>query len=134
MADAYARGDRGFLLGNGTGTGKTFVALGVVKQLEVPRTLIVVPNQAIAKQWQDAARAHFGLAVTVGAPTDAAAAGVYIATYAGLADQKKGRRRPFSQGGSAPQAEFRFSRDVSRVERIYRQALSYDDAPHESKL
>jgi hypothetical protein len=92
MADAYARGDRGFLLGNGTGTGKTFVALGAVKQLGTPRTLIVVPNQAIAQQWQDAARESFGLELKVGSPP-ADAEGVYITTYAQL--RKDGFRGQF---------------------------------------
>lgn len=83
MADAAERGDRGFLLGNSTGTGKTFVGLGAIKQFGVPPTLIVVPNQGIAEQWRQEAL-RFGIDVEKYEGEKSDGKGVYITTYAGV--------------------------------------------------
>ncbi len=87
IADAKKRGEKGFLLGNGTGTGKTYVALGAVRQLGTPRTLIVVPNQGIAQQWQNAGL-HFGMDVQPNMP-EQHTSGVFVVTYAGLRELQR---------------------------------------------
>lgn len=88
IADAKRRGEKGFLLGNGTGTGKTFVALGAVKQLGTPRTIIVVPNRGIARQWENAGL-HFGLQVSIDMPEKDWKQGIHVVTYAALRDLQR---------------------------------------------
>ncbi len=54
----------GYLNTNGTGTGKTFVGLGLIKrfaQSGKPNILIAVPNDGIARQWVKAAKDFFDL-------------------------------------------------------------------------
>lgn len=83
ILDAVAAGKQAFLLGNSTGTGKTYVALAAIAALKPDRALIVVPNQAIAEQWATVASEAFGVPVETRMPmvTDR---GVYATTYAGL--------------------------------------------------
>ena len=77
---------------NGTGTGKTFVGLGVLKRFEQTgktNALVAVPNDGIAQQWIQAAKEHFGLDVYLigsdgGAKAKDAGRGITITTYATL--------------------------------------------------
>lgn len=56
---AFDHGKRSYLLANGTGTGKSFVALGLIKETNAKRVLIVVPNETLIIQYQDYARLAF---------------------------------------------------------------------------
>lgn len=61
----YLSGGKGYLFTNGTGTGKTYVGLGVIKRFHLrdkKRILIVVPTDAKAKDWIDDAK---GLDITI---------------------------------------------------------------------
>ncbi len=77
---------------NGTGTGKTFVGLGVLKRFEQTgktNALVAVPNDGIAQQWVQAAKEHFGLDVYLigsdgGTKAKDAGRGITITTYATL--------------------------------------------------
>lgn len=56
------KGGQGVMFTNGTGTGKTFTGMGVVKRFwdaGKKNILIVAPNQEIVKQWADAAHTVF---------------------------------------------------------------------------
>lgn len=82
-ADGY-----GILFTNGTGTGKTFTGLGIVKRFErqgKTNTLIVVPDAKIMSDWVDSGKA-LGLTITPLADTRDAGRGITITTYANLGD------------------------------------------------
>lgn len=54
----------GVLFTNGTGTGKTFSGLGIIKRMYdkgKKNIIVVAPNTNIIKQWVDAAKEHFGI-------------------------------------------------------------------------
>lgn len=54
----------GVLFTNGTGTGKTFSGLGIIKRIYdkgKKNIIVVAPNTNIIKQWVDAAKEHFGI-------------------------------------------------------------------------
>lgn len=87
--DAYRRGEKGFLLGDQTGTGKTWSGLGIIKQLKPTRALIVVPNQGIAQQWKEAAESSFNLSLRTDTPESSSDAGLFVMTYAKLRDLRK---------------------------------------------
>lgn len=76
----------GMLFTNGTGTGKTFTGLGVVKRMQrqgKTNILIVVPDDKIAADWM-ASSVPMGLRVTTLKNTKDAGQGIVIATYANL--------------------------------------------------
>lgn len=76
----------GMLYTNGTGTGKTFTGLGVVKRFTrqgKTDTLIVVPDAKIMADWVDSGRA-LGLDIAALENTGDAGKGVTITTYANL--------------------------------------------------
>lgn len=76
------------LFTNGTGTGKTFSGLGVVKRLQrqgKANTLIVVPDDKIAADWIESG-APLGLSITKLKDTKDAGRGIVIATYANLGE------------------------------------------------
>ncbi|HIL56505.1 MAG TPA: DEAD/DEAH box helicase, partial [Rhodothermales bacterium] len=78
---------RGVLFTNGTGTGKTYTGLGIVKRhvLAGKRdVLIVVPTDQKAKDWIEDAR-NLSLQVEQLATTATAGEGVVVTTYANLA-------------------------------------------------
>ncbi len=57
----------GVLFTNGTGTGKTFSGLGIIKRMYdkgKKNIIVVAPNTNIIKQWVDAAKGHFGIEMT----------------------------------------------------------------------
>ncbi|MBY0439963.1 MAG: DEAD/DEAH box helicase family protein, partial [Burkholderiales bacterium] len=78
----------GMLFANGTGTGKTFMALGVVKRLErqgKTNVLIAVPDDKIMADWVKSGKSLF-LDITPLANTKDAGRGIVITTYANLQD------------------------------------------------
>ena len=71
---------------NGTGTGKTFSGLGIVKRFAMQgktNTLIVVPDEKIGSDWVTSARA-LGLDIARLENTKQAGTGIVVATYANL--------------------------------------------------
>jgi len=80
---------KGVMFTNGTGTGKTFTALGIVKRAVLQgkeNIIIVVPSQAIANQWTKAASKFFDLNIKVLPDTRSAGKGVVITTYANFGE------------------------------------------------
>ncbi len=76
----------GMLFTNGTGTGKTFSGLGIVKRFEragKTNTLIVVPDEKIASDWIKAGE-PLQLIITKLADTKTAGEGIVVTTYANL--------------------------------------------------
>ena len=87
----------GMLFTNGTGTGKTFTGLGVVKRYErqgKTNVLIVVPSDKIAEDWITSGRA-LGLDITQLASTKDAGKGIVVTTYANLGQNDELARRPW---------------------------------------
>lgn len=78
----------GMLFTNGTGTGKTFTGLGIVKRFALAgktNTLIVAPNDKIIEDWQKSGRV-LGLEIARLQDTNDAGAGIVITTYANFGD------------------------------------------------
>jgi len=78
----------GMLFTNGTGTGKTFTGLGIVKRFALAgktNTLIVAPNDKIIEDWQKSGRV-LGLDIARLQDTNDAGAGIVITTYANFGD------------------------------------------------
>lgn len=76
----------GMLFTNGTGTGKTFSGLGVVKRFAKQgktNTLIVVPDEKIMSDWIESAKA-LGLTATQLKDTKDAGSGITVTTYANM--------------------------------------------------
>ena len=79
----------GVLFTNGTGTGKTFTGLGILKRMlgdGKRRILIGVPKQPIADAWVNAARDFFGIKINKLSSTSDAGKGVVVTTYANMGD------------------------------------------------
>ena len=78
----------GMLFTNGTGTGKTFSGLGIVKRFAMQgknNVLIVVPDEKIGNDWIESGRA-LNLTVTRLADTRDAGKGIVLTTYANLGE------------------------------------------------
>jgi hypothetical protein len=76
----------GMLFTNGTGTGKTFTGLGIVKRFSMQgkeNTLILVPDNKIASDWNKSGKA-LGLDITQLDDTTQAGKGIVLTTYANL--------------------------------------------------
>ena len=85
----------GMLFTNGTGTGKTFTGLGVVKRMArqgKTNTLIVVPDDKIAADWIESGE-PLGLKITKLKDTQDAGKGIVITTYANLGENDALARR-----------------------------------------
>ena len=85
--ERFANGGRGVLFTNGTGTGKTFTALGIIARSirqGLGNIIITAPGESVINSWVRAARDHFGIEIHKLADTnDAGPAGsVTITTYA----------------------------------------------------
>lgn len=98
-ADAARLGDpkRGMLFTNGTGTGKTFTGLGLVKRFAMQgkgNVLIVAPSQTVVEAWAKAGRA-FDLDIAVLEGTDTAGKGVVVTTYANFRNNTALFKRDF---------------------------------------
>ncbi|MFA6849577.1 MAG: DEAD/DEAH box helicase family protein [Selenomonadaceae bacterium] len=77
----------GVLFTNGTGTGKTFTGLGIVKHFLYKgksNILIVTPSAKINSDWIDNAKKFFHLKVTPLADTEDAGRGLVITTYSNM--------------------------------------------------
>lgn len=75
----------GVLFTNGTGTGKTFSGLGIIKRMYdkgKKNIIVVAPNTNIIKQWTDAAKEHFGIEMTPLESVKDSGKGVCITTFA----------------------------------------------------
>ena len=86
----------GMLFTNGTGTGKTFVGLGVARRAVdsgKKNILIVAPKQPILTAWAGAGKGFFNLAITTLKDTNDAGKGVVATTYANLGDNPALLRR-----------------------------------------
>ncbi len=80
--------ERGGMLTNGTGTGKTFSGMGTIKRFVKEgknNILIVTPSQAINSAWTGAGEA-LGVDISVLPDTKSAGEGVVVTTYANLSD------------------------------------------------
>jgi hypothetical protein len=80
----------GMLFTNGTGTGKTFTGLGVVKRFALQgktNTIMVVPSDKIMEDWISSGK-RLGLDITPLASTKDAGRGVVITTYANFGDNR----------------------------------------------
>lgn len=77
---------RGILFTNGTGTGKTYTGLGIIKRFAMQgktSTLIVVPNQSNVGNWVSESR-FLNLPVAALRDTSSAGVGTVVTTYANL--------------------------------------------------
>lgn len=80
---------KGIMFTNGTGTGKTFSGLGIVKRFfdqGKNNILIVAPSQNILDAWKKAAAKFFGIDVYVLKDTQDEGKGVTATTYANFGD------------------------------------------------
>lgn len=78
----------GMLFTNGTGTGKTFTGLGVIKRFALQgksNTLIVAPDSKIASDWIKSGK-RLGLNITLLENTKDSGNGIVITTYANLGE------------------------------------------------
>lgn len=77
----------GMMFTNGTGTGKTYTGLGIVKRFAdagKKNILIIAPSDGILKQWEEAAAKDFGITLTRLDSTKDAGKGAVTATYANV--------------------------------------------------
>lgn len=96
--NAFGNGKLGVLFTNGTGTGKTFTGMGVVKRFAAAgknNILIVAPSQKIIDDWISTAKKSFNLEVTQLVDTKDKGHGVTITTYANLGSNEELYRRQF---------------------------------------
>jgi len=97
--DRFAKEDGyGMLFTNGTGTGKTFSGLGIIKRFALQGktdTLIVAPDSKIASDWIESGKL-MGLDITGLKDTKDAGKGVVITTYANLGENDQLARRQWS--------------------------------------
>ncbi|WP_043767457.1 GNAT family N-acetyltransferase [Algiphilus aromaticivorans] len=80
----------GMLFTNGTGTGKTFTGLGVVKRFArrgKNNILIVAPNDKIGRDWVTSGE-KLGLTITALPNTSTAGEGIVVTTYANMAENE----------------------------------------------
>ncbi|EGO63488.1 putative methyltransferase type 11 [Acetonema longum DSM 6540] len=85
----------GVLFTNGTGTGKTFTGIGIVKRFARQgknNILIVAPNDKIIAGWIDAGK-NMGLDITKLEDTKSAGKGIVITTYANLGQNQELAKR-----------------------------------------
>lgn len=78
----------GMLFTNGTGTGKTFTGLGIIKRFARQgkgNTLIVAPDDKIAADWMESGKL-LGLNITKLSNTKDAGKGIVITTYANMGE------------------------------------------------
>jgi superfamily II DNA or RNA helicase len=85
--DRFAKPDGyGMLFTNGTGTGKTYTGLGVIKRFQrqgKTNILIVVPDEKVGSDWANSG-SDLGLKITRLADTKDAGKGIVVTTYANL--------------------------------------------------
>lgn len=77
----------GMMFTNGTGTGKTYTGLGIVKRFvdaNKKNILIIAPSDGILKQWEEAATKDFGITLSRLNSTKDAGKDAVTATYANV--------------------------------------------------
>lgn len=82
----------GVLFTNGTGTGKTFTGLGIIKRFAMQgknNILILSPNDKINTEWQKAAKKYFSLKVSKLKDTKDQGNGIIVTTYANMGDNNQ---------------------------------------------
>ena len=87
IAENRFKDHSGMMFTNGTGTGKTYTGLGVVKRFADAgknNILIIAPSDGILKQWEEAAAKDFGITLTRLDSTKDAGKGAVTATYANV--------------------------------------------------
>lgn len=87
IAETRFKDHSGMMFTNGTGTGKTYTGLGVVKRFADAgknNILIIAPSDGILKQWEEAAAKDFGITLTQLDSTKDAGKGAVTATYANV--------------------------------------------------
>lgn len=87
IAEERFKEHSGMMFTNGTGTGKTYTGLGVVKRFVDAgknNILIIAPSDGILKQWEEAAAKDFGVTLTRLDSTKDAGKGAVTATYANV--------------------------------------------------
>ena len=87
IAENRFKDHSGMMFTNGTGTGKTYTGLGVVKRFVdagKKNILIIAPSDGILKQWEEAATKDFGITLTRLNSTKDAGNGAVTATYANV--------------------------------------------------
>lgn len=87
IAENRFKDHSGMMFTNGTGTGKTYTGLGVVKRFADAgknNILIIAPSDGILKQWEEAAAKDFGITLTRLNSTKDAGKGAVTATYANV--------------------------------------------------
>jgi hypothetical protein len=85
----------GMLFTNGTGTGKTFTGLGIIKRMAVSgkrNVIIAVPNDKIADDWRKSGKL-LGLDISLLENTKDAGRGIVITTYANFGQNPELARR-----------------------------------------
>lgn len=85
-------GKQGVMITDGTGTGKTFSGLAIVKKMvgEGKKNIIIAaPNDTIINQWIKSARDFYNLEVTRLKDTDDAGEGIAITTYANFGENEE---------------------------------------------
>jgi len=99
ILSAFQRGEKAYILGNGTGTGKTYVGNGVISEMQPKRALIVVPNQNIATGWRRVGQ-QFGNNIQTLKSGAVPGDGVYVTTYSTIGARfKEGSIGQFSGKG-----------------------------------
>ncbi len=89
---------KGMLFTNGTGTGKTFTGIGIIKRFILQgkkNILIVTPNQKICKDWIDTASMFFGEDFSLLKDTNDKGEGVNVTTYSNFRANEKLKDRKF---------------------------------------
>lgn len=81
ILQAYVNGASGFLLADGTGTGKTYTAAAALAALKPKKGLIIVPSKGVAKQWADVLAAA-GVEIDPAEKGPSKKDGVRLMTYA----------------------------------------------------
>ena len=87
IAEDRFKDHSGMMFTNGTGTGKTYTGLGIVKRFvdaNKKNILIIAPSDGILKQWEEAAAKDFGITLTRLNSTKDAGKGAVTATYANV--------------------------------------------------
>lgn len=87
IAEERFKEHSGMMFTNGTGTGKTYTGLGIVKRFvdaNKKNILIIAPSDGILKQWEEAAAKDFGITLTRLDSTKDAGKGAVTATYANV--------------------------------------------------
>ena len=89
LAEDRFKNHNGMMFTNGTGTGKTYTGLGIVKRfMDAGKTniLIIAPSDGVLNQWEGDAERSFGIKLTRLENKQDAGKGPVTATYANIGD------------------------------------------------